>query len=283
MALLHYEMNEAVALSQSVKKSKTVKQPAESTTKKKELSHYSLYFMSKDNFFRRGCFELQANKWFERFIILLIGISTVCLALQTPLDDPESTLIVTLTYIDFVMTAFFICEMFTKIFAFGFVLCGKNSYIRDPWNILDFIIVVSATISVCFININLGFIKSLRVMRVLRPLRLLSRHRGLKLAISALFNSLPSIVNLLLIVMFFIFMLAILCCTLFAGQFWYCDTEHLNLDDYMAKYGITNRYECLLYGGEWVNPDFEFDNCITSMITLLSIQSTEGWVDTMWQ
>jgi hypothetical protein len=118
------------------------------------------------------------------------------------------------------------------------------------------VIVVSATISVIFINVDLGFIKSLRVMRVLRPLRLLSRHRGLKLAISALFNSLPSIANLLLIVMFFIFMLAILCCTLFSGHFWYCEVEHLGMDDYMIKNGIINRYDCLMYGGEWLNPDF---------------------------
>jgi voltage-dependent calcium channel T type alpha-1G len=82
--------------------------------------------------------------------------------------------------------------------------------------------------------------------------------------------------------MFFIFMLAILSCTLFAGQFWYCDTEHLNMDDYMMKNGIITRYDCLSYGGEWVNPDFEFDNCMTSMLSLLGIQSTEGWVDTMW-
>lgn len=119
-------------------------------------------------------------------------------------------------------------------------------------------------------------------MRVLRPLRLLSKNRGLKLAISALFNSLPNIVNLLLIVMFFIFMMAILCCTLFAGQFWYCEVEHLGLDDFMITKGIVTRYDCLMYGGEWVNPDFEFDNTATSMLTLLGIQSTEGWVDTMW-
>ena len=181
------------------------------------------------------------------------------------------------------MTGFFICEMLTGIVARGFAICGKESYIRNGWNVLDFIIVCSATISVIFSTIDLGFIKSLRVMRVLRPLRLLAKHRGLKLAISALFNSLPNILNLLLIVMFFIFMLAILQTTLFAGQFWHCDTEHLNLDDYMAVNGITTRYECLLFGGEWVNPDFMYDNTLRSMLTLVSIQSTEGWVDTMWQ
>jgi hypothetical protein len=107
--------------------------------------------------------------------------------------------------------------MMTNIFAKGFAFCGKDSYIRNAWNILDFVIVISATISVIFTTIDLGFIKSLRVMRVLRPLRLLAKHRGLKLAISALFNSLPNIGNLLMIVMFFIFMLAILCTTLFSG------------------------------------------------------------------
>lgn len=72
------------------------------------------------------------------------------------------------------MTGFFICEMLTNMFANGFAFCGKNSYIRNGWNILDFIIVCSATISVIFSGIDLGFIKSLRVLRVLRPLRLIA-------------------------------------------------------------------------------------------------------------
>lgn len=37
-----------------------------------------------------------------------------------------------------------------------------------------------------------------------------------------------------------------------------------------------------MYGGEWVNPDFMFDTTMSSMLTLVSTQSTEGWVDTMW-
>lgn len=152
----------------------------------------------------------------------MIFVSTVCLAIQTPLDDPDGLKSSVLTYIDFVMTGFFICEMFTNIFTNGFALCGPQSYIRNGWNILDFIIVCSATISVIFSQVNISFLKSLRVMRVLRPLRLLAKHKGLKLAISALFNSLPNIGNLLVIVMFFIFMLSILGCTLFQGAFYKC-------------------------------------------------------------
>lgn len=283
--LLHYEFGEG-AHNQSLRRQKTTFGAGKSigpVSEVPELHQYSLWLMGPKHPFRIACHIISKHKYFEAFIITLILISTVCLALQTPLDDPNSNLTIVLTYIDYVFTGFFICEMFTKIFAYGFAFCGKDSYIRNSWNILDFIIVLSATISVIFTNVDIGFLKSLRVMRVLRPLRLLSRHRGLKLAISALFNSLPSIANLLLIVVFFIFMLAILCTTLFAGQFWYCEVEHLGLNDYIIKNGIKTRYDCLMYGGEWVNPDFQFDNTAASLLTLLSIQSTEGWVDTMWQ
>ena len=48
------------------------------------------------------------------------------------------------------MTGFFICEMLSKWIAHGFLFCGKNSYIRSGWSILDFIVVILATISIVF-------------------------------------------------------------------------------------------------------------------------------------
>lgn len=52
---------------------------------------------------------------------------------------------------------------------------------------------------------------------MLRPLRIIARNEGLKLTLSALFKSFPNILNLMVIVEFFIFLLSILCMTLFAG------------------------------------------------------------------
>ena len=107
--------------------------------------------------------------------------------------------------------------MITKVTAYGFAFCGKNSYIKSPWNILDFVIVVSAIASIIFIDVDLGFIKSLRVLRVLRPLRLIAKNKGLKLAVITIFRSLPPISNLLLIMWFCLFLISILSLTLFAG------------------------------------------------------------------
>jgi hypothetical protein len=43
---------------------------------------------------------------------------------------------------------------------------------------------------------SLKSLKTLRILRVLRPLKLASKNKGLKVAITALFKSLPAIGNL---------------------------------------------------------------------------------------
>ena len=60
------------------------------------------------------------------------------------------------------------------------------------------------------------------MLRILRPLRLISRNKGLRLSLTALVKSIPKIGNLLLIVVFCLFMLAILGTTLFCGKFYTC-------------------------------------------------------------
>jgi len=186
---------------------------------KDRLVGKALCIFGPDNRIRIFANMIYTHPFFDRFILTLIGISTLTLAFETPLDNPKGFKVTILTYIDYVMSSFFFCECITKLIALGFIACGPNSYIRNPWNILDFTIVLSALVSMIFVNVDLKAIKSLRILRVLRPLRIVAKNRGLKLAITSLFNSLPNIVNLLLIVVFFIFLLSILCMTLFSGQF----------------------------------------------------------------
>ena len=170
-------------------------------------------------------YKLMTNPWFDRVILVFIFISTILLALETPLTDPNSRLVQVLGYIDLFMTSFFLLEMMTKIFALGLACNGKDSYLRSAWNILDFIIVLSAVFSMLFSNfigLKLSFLKALRMLRILRPLRLISRNKGLKLSLTALVKSIPKIFNLLLIVSFCLFILAILGTTLFCGKFYRC-------------------------------------------------------------
>lgn len=129
------------------------------------------------------------------------------------------------------MSGSFCIEALLKIIAAGFACNGRQSYIRNAWNILDFTIVISAlTGIIAGDSIDISFIKALRILRILRPLRLIAKNEGLKVAITSLFNSIPSIINLQVIVLFFIFLFAILQTTLFSGSFYRCSVDHLDLD-----------------------------------------------------
>lgn len=129
------------------------------------------------------------------------------------------------------MTVVFTFEALVKIIAAGFLFAGKDSYIREPWNILDFLIVFSALLGIIAGDaIEISFIKALRILKILRPLRIIAKNKGLKVAIMSLGGSIPSIVSLQVIVLFFVFLFAILQTTILSGQFFSCELGHVDLD-----------------------------------------------------
>jgi voltage-dependent calcium channel L type alpha-1D len=105
------------------------------------------------------------------------------LALDNPLNDPESDLMRVLSLSDIIFTSFFALEAIMKIISFGFLFNGKSSYLRNGWNLIDFIVVVISIISMLITSVNLKIIKIFRLLRVLRPLRVISRNKELKIGI----------------------------------------------------------------------------------------------------
>jgi membrane-anchored protein YejM (alkaline phosphatase superfamily) len=99
------------------------------------------------------------------------------------LIDPEGDDKVILMKFDLVMTILFTLELVTKVIVFGFAVNGENSYMRNNWNLMDFVIVAFSLISIIFSDVDLEIFKLLRMLRVLRPLRMISRNPGLRIAI----------------------------------------------------------------------------------------------------
>jgi len=84
---------------------------------------------------------------FEYTIIFFIFVSSILLAIETPLDDPDSSKAKTLRVLDGVMTGIFLIEVCLKVYNYGLILNGPNSYLRSLSNILDFVIVVTSVIN----------------------------------------------------------------------------------------------------------------------------------------
>ncbi|KAL0185905.1 hypothetical protein M9458_017575, partial [Cirrhinus mrigala] len=86
--------------------------------------------------------------------------------------------------LEYIFLVIFTLECFLKIVAYG-LLFHEGAYLRNCWNILDFVIVFMGLFTLVVDTINTiagvpkekggGFdMKALRAFRVLRPLRLVS-------------------------------------------------------------------------------------------------------------
>jgi hypothetical protein len=153
----------------------------------------------------------------------------------------------------------------------------QGSYLRDGWNQLDFFIVVTSLTDMIlsfFISVDIGFFKILRLLRTLRPLRVISHNIAMKMIVSALFDSVGAIFNVMVVVLCVWLMFAILAINLLSGKSFYCSRD---------MYGYHNKYDCNLAGGSWERYDSNYDNISQAMMTLFIVSTLEGWPDVMIQ
>ena len=76
----------------------------------------------------------------------------------------------------------FTAEASMKIIALGFV-GTENTYLGDPWNVLDFLVVLVGWIGLVP---KLSNLTALRAVRVLRPLRSINTIPAMKLLVQSL-------------------------------------------------------------------------------------------------
>jgi hypothetical protein len=138
-------------------------------------------------------------------------------------SDPswDSGVLSFMFYLDQIITYAFILEFLMKIITLGFFIC-PNSYLRDPWYILDFFIIFTAIFDLCFTDANYTFIKVLRIFRVLRPLRFLTHYENLRIVLEALIESIKGIMNILFVILMVWVMFGILGMNLLSGKMGYC-------------------------------------------------------------
>ena len=103
----------------------------------------------------------------------------------------------------------FILEFLLKVIAMGFFI-HKKSYLRDPWNSLDFLVVLSAIVEIFAGQHGSKSVRALRVLRILRPLKSINAFPKMRRIISALLSSLPTLGNAVLFMMFIFLLFGIL-------------------------------------------------------------------------
>jgi hypothetical protein len=146
---------------------------------------------------------------------LVILLNSITLALEDPTSDETTP---TAQFIDDLFLFLYSVEMCLKIVGLGFFF-GKGTYLKDPWNILDFVIVGSAYLTI-FSNLTSDpnevneaeeglSLNSLRAFRVLRPLRAITSIKGLRVLVLAVLSALPLLQETMVVLLFFFLIFAI--------------------------------------------------------------------------
>ena len=233
----------------------------------------SFFLFGKSNFLRIRCIKMCRKGSLDNFVLVLIILNSSKLVWDTYIvDEPGDSVKAQVSGIlDLIFTSIFFLEFLVKSVAFGLVK-DRMSYLQDNWNKLDFIVVLLSIIDLSVNSIDLPVIKIFRLLRTLRPLRLINHNLSMKIAVSALIDSMIAICNVLVVIFVVWLVFAILGVSLLSGKMHYCSNSNLN-----------ERQVCNNSGFEWKNSDYNFDNVPQAMVTLFIVMSQESWPNRMYE
>lgn len=175
----------------------------------------AVWLFSSSNGLRRIVHRIVSHKAFEIGVIGIVLCSSVCLALESADLDPHSKLRRVIDISDAIFVILFAIEAGMKILAWGFLFNGSESYLRDRWNLLDFAILLMGIVFQSGSKLgHFKWLRALRAFRCLKPLRLATRNKELKIVIQSLFQSVPPLMNVSLVCLLFYLTFAILGVTL---------------------------------------------------------------------
>ena len=134
-----------------------------------------------------------STKFFENLCLIVIFINSMVMMIEDPADKDPAPIFAD---VDKIFLVLYSLEMIFKILGYGLIISDK-AYLRDPWNILDFTIVISGYLTLITDQIKAADEKDqvskggkqegaaidltgLRVFRVMRPLKSISSIKGLK-------------------------------------------------------------------------------------------------------
>ncbi|XP_030795090.1 voltage-dependent L-type calcium channel subunit alpha-1C isoform X4 [Rhinopithecus roxellana] len=268
----------------------------------------ALLCLTLKNPIRRACISIVEWKPFEIIILLTIFANCVALAIYIPFPEDDSNATNSnLERVEYLFLIIFTVEAFLKVIAYG-LLFHPNAYLRNGWNLLDFIIVVVGLFSAILEQATkadganalggkgAGFdVKALRAFRVLRPLRLVSGVPSLQVVLNSIIKAMVPLLHIALLVLFVIIIYAIIGLELFMGKMHKTCYNQEGIADVPAE---DDPSPCALETGHgrqcqngtvckpgWDGPKHgitNFDNFAFAMLTVFQCITMEGWTDVLY-
>lgn len=206
----------------------------ESRSKLHYCTECSLFLLHQDSRLRKKLKEWTTSNFFDNSVIGLIIFGAIILAVDSPMLDPNSLLKKIIYYIDLVLNIFFSVECILKILSDGFIYNSRKdkAYIRDSWNIMDFVVVILSWLNYFIEGADgsLKSLKALRALRGLRPLRVVRKSKTLKLIVETILTSVLKMVYYLVFLAFVITPVAIISMNFYSKMHSSCQNRTSSLN-----------------------------------------------------
>uniref|UniRef100_A0A8C1Q7D7 Calcium voltage-gated channel subunit alpha1 E n=1 Tax=Cyprinus carpio TaxID=7962 RepID=A0A8C1Q7D7_CYPCA len=175
----------------------------------------------------------------------------------------------------------FCFEAGIKIIALGFVF-HKGSYLRNGWNVMDFIVVLSGILATAGAHMNISLdLRTLRAVRVLRPLKLVSGIPSLQIVLKSIMKAMVPLLQIGLLLFFAILMFAIIGLEFYSGRL-HKRSDSSEIDFPCGAKNCPENYNCT---GPFPGPNdgiTQFDNILFSILTVFQCITMEGWTAVLY-
>uniref|UniRef100_A0A286XJV3 Sodium channel protein n=1 Tax=Cavia porcellus TaxID=10141 RepID=A0A286XJV3_CAVPO len=173
----------------------------------------ALYILSPFNLIRRIAIKILIHSYpflqmriFSMIIMCTILTNCVFMTFSNPPEWSKN--------VEYTFTGIYTFESVVKILARGFCIDGFT-FLRDPWNWLDFSVIMMAYVTEF---VDLGNVSALRTFRVLRALKTISVIPGLKTIVGALIQSVKKLSDVMILTVFCLSVFALIGLQLFMGN-----------------------------------------------------------------
>ncbi|XP_056608758.1 voltage-dependent P/Q-type calcium channel subunit alpha-1A isoform X5 [Triplophysa dalaica] len=247
----------------------------------------SLFIFSEDNFVRKYAKKITEWPPFEYMILATIIANCIVLALEQHLPDGDKTpMSERLEDTEPYFIGIFCFESGIKILALGFAF-HKGSYLRNGWNVMDFVVVLTGILSTVGSDFDL---RTLRAVRVLRPLKLVSGIPSLQVVLKSIMKAMIPLLQIGLLLFFAILMFAIIGLEFYLGKF-HTTCFDINTGEIREEFPCgddppsrlcPNGTVCRPY---WLGPNYgitQFDNILFAVLTVFQCITMEGWTDLLY-
>uniref|UniRef100_A0A8C5L3H4 Voltage-dependent P/Q-type calcium channel subunit alpha n=1 Tax=Jaculus jaculus TaxID=51337 RepID=A0A8C5L3H4_JACJA len=255
----------------------------------------SLFLFSEDNVVRK--YAKKITEWPYPFSsppsssssLSTIIANCIVLALEQHLpDDDKTPMSERLDDTEPYFIGIFCFEAGIKIIALGFAF-HKGSYLRNGWNVMDFVVVLTGILATVGTEFDL---RTLRAVRVLRPLKLVSGIPSLQVVLKSIMKAMIPLLQIGLLLFFAILIFAIIGLEFYMGKFHTTCFEE-GTDDIQGESPAPcgteepartcpNGTKCQPY---WEGPNngiTQFDNILFAVLTVFQCITMEGWTDLLY-